>query len=152
MAILSSRIFNQYFLRFNRISQADLASSKDADEDSRRTLLYMMATLRRDTREEKLENGVRLEDAVYNAYKICYRLNISPHILKNTHNDYDNTISASLVDNITKNIAEPWKTSFLCKHRHATSLNINHTKYIYTSLFLVLTECPASYKAILQHK
>ena len=140
MAILSSQVFDQYFSRFNRIAQADLGSSNNADEDSRRTLLYMMATLRRDTREEKLENGVRLEDAVYNAYKICYRLNISPHSLKTTHGDLDNAAALCMINNITKNICDPWKTSFLCKHRHAISLNINHTKNLYTSLLRAHTQ------------
>ena len=148
MTVLSSKIFNQYFLRFNSVSLADLASSNDADEDSRRTLLYMMATLRRDTREEKLENGVRLEDAVYNAYKICYRLNISPYSLKTIHGDHGNAASVSLMDNITKNIAQPWKTSFLNKHLHATSLNINHTKDIYLSLLRAHTQHEVLHKLI----
>ena len=140
LTLLSSQIFGQYFSKFSRIAHSDLGFSDDPDEDSRRTLLYMMATLSASIREKKLENGERLEDAIYYAYKICYRLNITPHSLKTIHSN-DATLAAQLlIENMTKNIAEPWKSSFLAKHQQATSLNINHTKELYTSLLRAHTQ------------
>lgn len=134
MVSIISPIFSSYFNRYLRVYISDIGVSHDAQQDLKNVLLYMMATMNARTREILLEHGERMESVIISAYQLCFRLDISPEILILKAPQLEQNSLEKLFDDVCKDIAEPYKSSFIIGFSCCLNFGIDLSEKLLRSL------------------
>lgn len=134
MVSIISPTFSRYFNRYLRVYISDIGASHDAQQDLKNVLLYMMATMNARTREISLEYDERMESVIISAYQLCFRLDISPEsLILKAPQPVQNPLE-KLFNDVCRDIAEPYKSSFINMFSCCLNLGVNLSEKLLRSL------------------